>query len=345
MDLNKGKLQKEYIVLVFAWLFWAIAEVVSWKYYNHKILYSKVITIKLLQMFVALVFNIIVIRFFLIIQKNNIQNNSKFVLYTISIVIFSIIIVVCNSSIYMYFMDNTSLIYDLHNVFINVLQKIIYLTGFTTLFFMIRNLKELQYQKQKAISAQKLATESQLQLLQQQINPHFLFNTLNSLRNLISSDTQKARNMVNYISEFLRESLLSNNATTKLVSEEIIVLDNYLNIQKIRWGNDLIINKDIGKGVLDLKIPSLMLQPLAENAIKHGMVSNKILTINISIKKQDNTLFISVSNNGKLTKPNKTESGGNTNITKRLDLLYGNNASFEMKALNDTVYSTITIKL
>ncbi len=339
------KIKKEYIVLGLAWFFWAISEVVSWKYYNQKILYSKVINVKLVQMAVALIFNLVLVQMFLGIQKIKIKSGLRFLIYTVAIIFFSVITVICNSLFYAFIVNAANPLLDLHNIFINVLQKIIYLTGFTTLFFMIRNLKELQHQKKAAINAQKLAVESQLQLLQQQINPHFLFNTLNSLRSLISSDTQKARNMVNYISEFLRESLLNNSATTKLISEEVAILDNYLNIQKIRWGNDLVIEKDINSDVLGLKMPSLVLQPLAENAIKHGMKSNEILTVKICMAKKNNVLLISISNNGELSNLSKNEMGGNSNIIKRLDLLYGDNAIFEVKENNNKVYSNITIKL
>ncbi len=339
------KNKKEYVVLVLAWLFWALAEAVSWKYYDHKTPYPKVVFVIFIQFIVAIFFNLVLIKAFVIVQKKKFNNqNTTYTLYTFLVIVFSIIIVLCNSSFFAFYINVNTPILNIHNLLINVLQKNIYLTGFTTLFFMIRNLKELQYQKNEAMAAQKLAAESQLQLLQQQINPHFLFNTLNSLRSLINSDTQKARKMVNYISEFLRESLLTNNLTTKFISEEIKVLDNYLNIQKIRWGNELMVKKEISKDLLELKIPSLILQSLAENAIKHGMISNEILTIKVRIKKECNTLFISIINNGKLAQLNKKEKGGNYNIIKRLDLLYGKDASFEVKELDNNVYSNIIIK-
>ncbi len=249
----------------------------------------------------------------------------------------------CNNNIYFSLMDISQSLTST-NIIINTLQKIIYVTGFTTLFFMIRNLKELQHQKQETLTARQLATESQLQLLQEQVNPHFLFNSLNSLRSLILIDTSKARDMVTSISEFLRVALTSSHSSKRLVSEELKVLNDYLNIQKIRWEDDLIVVYDLASNVSNLKIPTLMLQPLVENAIKHGMKDGKVLTIEVNIQKNRDKLIILIKNNGSL-KINVNHSGGNKNIIKRLDLIYGNAAHFSLYENEGKVHSKIIIKI
>ncbi|TVZ54903.1 histidine kinase [Lutibacter sp. Hel_I_33_5] len=328
---------------MFAWLFWATAEIVSWRYNNKKTDFQNIFTVTFLQSILAFIFNIAVIHIFLRIQKINKNNSYKYFLYGFIIISFSALIVFFNSTIYFRLFRNSSEFIDLPNIIINTLEKIIYLAGFTIVYFMIRNLKQLQAQKEETLAAKKLALESELQLLQQQINPHFLFNTLNSLRNLITNDTEKARNMVDYISEFLRSSININDIPKKEIQEELKLLDNYLNIQKIRWEKDLVIQKDISKNTLTILVPSLILQPLVENAIKHGMKSGQVLTIAISIQKENDYLSILVSNNGELKGTKK--GNGTSNIIKRLQLLYKNDASFKLYEKNGFVYSDVNIKI
>lgn len=338
------RIKSEYIILMLAWVFWAIAGIVSWNYSNKEIEYSTVLFVKSVQAAIPFFYNLIVVSIFIRVQKQVSHKHYKLILYILIIVVISLLTVFCNTTAFRFLMDKPEMFIKLSAYPKYTLQKIIYFTGFTALFFMIRNLKELQFQKEQLLEAKNLAVESQLQLLQQQINPHFLFNALNSLRSLISSDTTKAREMVTNISDFLRETLQSNNKDEISVSEEIKILESYLEIQKIRFGTDLIIKYHIEPEILNYKVPAFILQPLAENAIKHGMKTGTILKLSIRIKNRDNALQFSVRNNGKLEKENSIKGNGNANIQKRLELLYANNASFDIYESDNYVYSDIRIK-
>ena len=136
--------------------------------------------------------------------------------------------------------------------------------------------KELVIQKQHTEQALLLAKSAQLEMLKYQLNPHFLFNTLSSLRGLIGSEPAKAKDMVTHISEFLRYSLLEGKKNDVPLYKEIEIIEQYLSIEKIRFNEDLIVEFDIAPETKELNIPIFLIHPLVENAIKHGMQTSPL---------------------------------------------------------------------
>lgn len=220
------------------------------------------------------------------------------------------------------------------------------------LFFLFEYLKELQVQRENAIRATALAHQAQLQMLRYQLNPHFLFNTLNSIRAMVEENKKKARQMITELSEFLRFSLLNGSKEEVTVGDEIEAIRNYLNIQKIRYEDKFETTINISPDVLKIKIPCFIIHPLVENAVKYGTLTSPVLLkLSISVRNVDNGLDILVSNTGKLVVQEENDQiiqsstqVGLENIRKRLNYIYNEAGSFKIYEENNWVYANIYIK-
>jgi two-component system LytT family sensor kinase len=175
---------------------------------------------------------------------------------------------------------------------------------------------------------QRLLIEARLQALTSQINPHFLFNTLNSVSSLIRSDPQQARLMVVKLSRILRRLLRKHDNFSPL-RDELDFIEDYLSIEVARFGEKLRFEKHVDAESLDMLVPSMLLQPLIENCIKHGL-SNKIEggTVWLRTRRLDGRLYLTVEDDGvgipepKLAK--LLEQGiGVSNVNERLKVLFG----------------------
>ena len=191
--------------------------------------------------------------------------------------------------------------------------------------------RELQTSKLEA----QLAKE-QLQLLRNQLQPHFLFNTLHTLSSLIYEDVKAADKMIRQLSELLRKTLDHSDEQEITLNQEIEQLGYYLEIMKTRFQNRLFVEMRIPGEVKNAMIPNLILQPLVENAIKHGLEqSTEIGKINITAIKVDEKILIEIEDNGPglnaKNNENQTQGIGLVNTRKRLDQLYGNEYKFELK--------------
>lgn len=172
--------------------------------------------------------------------------------------------------------------------------------GWCGLYFGIKFWMEWVSQKEKTDNALLLVRNSQLEMLKYQLNPHFLFNTLSSLQALTSNENKKAKEIITKISEFLRYTLIEFHNNEVALSKEIEVIKNYLDIEKVRFEDELIVDFNIEPMAESCNIPIFLIHPLVENAIKHGMHTSPIpLKIIISAKIIDDFLNISVSNTGK----------------------------------------------
>ncbi|MGH9530226.1 MAG: sensor histidine kinase, partial [Terriglobales bacterium] len=183
---------------------------------------------------------------------------------------------------------------------------------------------------------ERLLLQARMLALQNQINPHFLFNTLNSVSSLVRFDPDTARELIIKLANILRRLLKSSDAFVPL-SEELEFIDNYLDIEVVRFGrNKLQVLKELDPPSLEVMIPSMLLQPLVENSIKHGL-SSKIAGGRIYLRSRlvDNHLIIEVEDDGVgmgsavlLEKP--TGLGGTgigmANVAERLKVLYGDAA-------------------
>jgi two-component system LytT family sensor kinase len=190
---------------------------------------------------------------------------------------------------------------------------------------------ELKLEEQK-----RLVLEARLDALQRQINPHFLFNTLNSIASLVRFRPDLAREMIVKLANLLR-TLLKDHGTYVLLREELSFTDDYLDIEVVRFGAEkLKVVKELEERTLDVLVPSILLQPLIENSIKHGL-EPRIHggTITLRSRLQGASLVVEVEDDGVgiTQKPNTTlEREGNgigmKNVRERLEVLYGNRARF-----------------
>jgi two-component system LytT family sensor kinase len=170
--------------------------------------------------------------------------------------------------------------------------------------------------------------EARVQALANQINPHFLFNTLTSISSLIRSQPETARELIVKLSALLRRLLRSQDHFVTL-REELSAVDEYLDIERVRFGPSLVVEKDIDAASLDTIVPSMILQPLVENSIKHGL-GRKLGEGRVVIRaeRKGGMLVLEVHDNGVGLPPTRmeadSESGiGLRNVNERLRVIYG----------------------
>lgn len=229
------------------------------------------------------------------------------------------------------------------------------LTFYTTCFivsiwyFFFSNLKFVErintFNKEKNELELSLK-ESQLNALKGQINPHFMFNSLNNIRGLILENPSKSREMITRLSEMLRYSLTKSNIDTIALEEEVEMVENFIEISKIQLEERLHFVKEVQLVTLNKKIPPMIVQMLVENAVKHGIATIKEggrIVLKTII--EDDVLMIYVSNSGKLALSQNTTQIGVMNIQKRLSLLYGEKANFDLYEENNEVIAKIIIPI
>lgn len=204
----------------------------------------------------------------------------------------------------------------------------------TAIFFIMLYNTKLQKEHELLLRAQTSAKEAQLQMLRYQLNPHFMFNTMNAISTLIyKQDNDKAGEMLDKLCLFFRYSLDQNTAQQSRLKKELELLELYLSIEKVRFGDKLNIALDVAPDVYSAKVPTLFLQPIVENAIKYGIESRKgDGTIAISAHKVNGKLNICVKDDGiGQTDPNSSGFGIGLNNTKeRLNTLYNNQSSLNI---------------
>jgi sensor histidine kinase YesM len=195
--------------------------------------------------------------------------------------------------------------------------------------------------------AEKAARQAQLEaqvrngelmMLRSQINPHFLFNSLNSVSSLTVTDPLKAREMIVKLSDFMRYSLSSRNDQPVTLQNELESLRLYLQIEKVRFGERLVIEEDISPECLTALLPGMLLQPLYENAIKHGVYeSTEEIIIKTEARMKDDLVVISITNNiDKESVVTRRGAGiGLKNVSSRLTLFFGEKAGLTVNRSDD----------
>jgi sensor histidine kinase YesM len=222
----------------------------------------------------------------------------------------------------------------------------------SSLYFLINFWLKLNEQLLRAEKAELLAHSAQLQMLRYQLNPHFLFNSLNSIRALILEDQDKAREMVTELSELLRYSLVSKNNGDVALTEEIGAIQHYFGIEKKRYEENLQVTFDIDALAEDYPIPSFLIHPLVENAVKYGMKSSEMpLKIEIKAHVVEEKLVIVVRNSGKWVAPDdparSKPSGTGTglkNVKQRLENRFPGRYSLKTNESGGWVVVTLKIQ-
>ncbi len=225
------------------------------------------------------------------------------------------------------------------------LQRILMLIIFVVFFALVTaHQQSVRREEARAQRAEKLAVQSQLRALRYQLNPHFLFNTLTSIEALSRKAPERIASLVRKLSVYLRLQLKPAEDGMDLFKNEWESVRAYLDIEQVRFSDALRVQYNISDAVLNGRVPDMLLQPLAENAIKHGMPEEGFLDIRFCAEREGAKLHIRVENSGRLRQDDQLspDSGvGLENVKERLMRLYGDAASFALREEDGTVVAEI----
>lgn len=265
------------------------------------------------------------------------------------IVLFSII-----GAILMAYMNHFVSVYiegeniqNLHSLqfLIDILALSLLFTLWNAIYFTYHFFKKSINQELHVLQMQASQNEIELKSLRSQINPHFLFNSLNSIRALIDIEPKSAKESVTSLSNLLRKSLVHGKNAFISMEEEIDLVKNYLDLEKIRFEERLQVEWEVDEQLENYQIPPFIIHTQVENAIKHGiskLIQGGLIRIKVA-KPAQNKLLIEISNSGKIEN-NTSETGiGIENTMRRLDLQYRGNANFDLREENGFVICTISI--
>jgi two-component system sensor histidine kinase AlgZ len=206
--------------------------------------------------------------------------------------------------------------------------------------YLLITLDESRKTEKRALELQVLAREAELKALRAQIDPHFLFNSLNSISALTSSDPQGARSMCVLLADFLRTSLVLGSKQQIPLTDELRLVDSFLNIEKVRYGRRLSVIRNVESGCNGCLVPPLLIQPLVENAIRHGIAP--LIdggTVRIDIHREGSLIDIRLENPFDASGGVKAQLGaglGLDNVRSRLSRLFANQSNVTVAQENST---------
>ncbi len=223
--------------------------------------------------------------------------------------------------------------------------------GWSSLYFGIKYWRDWEDEKDRAQKATVLARTAQLQMLRYQLNPHFLFNVLNSVRALIEENKNDAKAMITELSEFLRYSLVHRDQEEVLLREELDAIRHYLSVEKRRFEEKLDVTFAVGPQAAEYPVLGFLLHPLVENAIKYGMKSSPLpLRIRIEASVQNGDLHIAIINSGSWLSNTLIQEAdhsgtrtGLANVRSRLENAYPGRHQFETGEKDGNVKVVVTI--
>ena len=196
--------------------------------------------------------------------------------------------------------------------------------AWSALYWGLRALAESRERSRATLQAQALANEAQLQMLRYQLNPHFLFNSLNSVRGLIAEDPARAELMVTELADFLRYSLSRSDAPDVTVREELEAVRTYVALEKVRFEERLQVEWDVDPAALGCRVPGFLLHPLVENAVKYGIeTAVPPARVRVEVRRAGERLHVRVANSGRWVEPGQGVSRGTgmglRNVRARLE--------------------------
>ena len=195
----------------------------------------------------------------------------------------------------------------------------------------VKNYRELKYHQLRAANLQAAWTHSRLQALRMQLNPHFLFNTLNAAVSLVSSRPKVAEQMLVRLADLLRRTLRDGESDFIAVAREADFLRNYLEVQRLRFPDRLSFNVDVAPEVMGAAVPSLLLQPLAENAVVHSVAAEtEHIRVDVNIRRGLRGLEMSVRNSAARQRSDVRLGVGLGNTRERLKTLFDDDYELEL---------------
>jgi two-component system LytT family sensor kinase len=216
--------------------------------------------------------------------------------------------------------------------------------GFVSLICIVwNNFQDQQINEERKADAEKLAKDAELFKLRQQLQPHFLFNSLNSINALIGLRPDEARKMVQQLSDFLRGTLKKDETQWVSLQEELQYLELYLDIEKVRFGNRLSTEVTCEEGTGSLVLPALLLQPVMENAIKFGLydtIGETVITLHAAVDGENLKIQVENPYDPETSSPKQGTGFGLSSVQRRLYLLFGRNDLLETSG-EENIFTTI----
>lgn len=241
-----------------------------------------------------------------------------------------------------YFLFREYIATDLTSHYPNIISWSILLFIWSVIYFAFQFFERYRQEEIKNLKWEATKNEIELNKLKSQLNPHFIFNSMNSIRALVDENPLKAKKSVTQLSNILRNTLMMGRKKTVSFEEEYAIVQDYVELEKTRYEERLCFTSNIHPQSYLFQVPSLMIQSLIENGIKHGI--SKLATggnIVLTTQVKNELLHVKVENSGQLNPHSQPETGfGIINTTQRLNLLYGKNATFEM--YNSAVNTVVT---
>lgn len=233
----------------------------------------------------------------------------------------------------------------LPNIIAQILVILLLVLSWNGIYFTFHFFQKSRKQEISNLELVASNKESELKNLRSQLNPHFLFNSLNSIKALVDIDPGKAKNSIMTLSNLLRQSLILGKENLVGLESELSVAKSYLDLERVRFEERLKVEWEVDAQLQDFQVPPFSLQMMVENAIKHGISNLKEGgVVKIKAYRQDDNVCVQVINTGNLKRV--VDLGlGIKNIRKRLELQYGNSASFYLRELpNNEVEALMCFK-
>ncbi|MCP3099901.1 histidine kinase [Myxococcus sp. K15C18031901] len=238
----------------------------------------------------------------------------------------------------------------------DVLNYLVVLLAWSALFLSNAYRMDLDAEREQVLRALSLATEARWQMLRYQVNPHFLFNALNSIRALVDEEPGRARQMITELADFFRYSLLETRERDVPLGDELRAIRSYLEIQRIRFEDRLRVSFDIEPGTESIRLPGFLIHPLVENAVKHGLDTQKgPLELRIRARVEGGWLEVEVANSGRWRPPEVGSvtpgpgrpdgtGTGLANVRERLAHAYPERHRFEVREDAGWVKATLRVE-
>jgi len=212
------------------------------------------------------------------------------------------------------------------------------------IIFGFDSFEQWQAQRRHLLELQKSLAEAHLSQLKAQLRPHFFFNTMNTISALMHVDVERADRMLARLGDLLRISLQINDREMTTLREEVRTLELFAQIMQKRFSDRVSLGWNIDPGMLDAQVPMLLLQPLLENAFKHG-VERGIgpVSIGIAARREGDRSVVEVCNTGSTLPAEHREGVGLRNCRQRLKVIYGDQATLQLTSDGDAVLATVTL--
>ena len=236
---------------------------------------------------------------------------------------------------------NKKIIFSTRYLLVTV-QNGLFIIPWTLIYYFFHYIGKSRKQQLDTLKLEALVKELELKTIKSHINPHFIFNALNSIRALIDENPLRARTAITELSNILRSSMQTEKQETVFFEKELNIVKDYLALEHIRFEDRLNVQYEIAENTLMQPIPPMMLQTLVENAIKHG-ISKQVNggTVTIVSRMKNRYHQVVIRNTGRLDKSGNDDGFGLISTRNRLHLLFGENANFNIREINGNMVEAI----